>query len=158
LGSTKYNGCLAIEHEQVAVQGGAQAGFLNDTFQDLGTGPAQIFQVRGIFVAQNSMAYARGLTIQRIAGEGVRVNGGVVELLSSTVQNNTGNGITVKLNGNAYIRKGKSTITGDGGDGIDVVSHSTLHLGDTSVTGNHGVGILVKDLSLPSSIIPRLMW
>jgi hypothetical protein len=126
---------------------GAHAFFFNDTFQDLGTGPAQFVPAAGIFIGAGSEGFARGVIIQRVTGDGVKVNGGVLQLVSSTVQNNTGNGITVKLNGYAGIRNRNSTITGNGGDGIDVVSHSTLQLTSTSITGNHGVGILVKDLS-----------
>ena len=49
-----------------------------------------------------------------------------------------------------------STVTGNGGNGINVIGHSTLQLGfggngnggpGSSITNNSGAGIMVKDLS-----------
>jgi len=135
----------------VDVFNGARAFFINDVFQDLGTGG--LFGPTGIFVGGNSLASVRGVTIQRVTGDGVQVSGGAFLVVrDSVVQHNAGSGIFLNLDGTANIRH--STITGNTGDGIDVTGHSTISLGAvgaaadaSSITGNRGVGILVKDLS-----------
>jgi hypothetical protein len=127
---------------------GARAFFNGDTFQDLVTGAA------GIFVGGDGLARANAVTIQRVAGDGVDVSGGFLQISNSTVQNNTGKGIGINTNGTVVTVQ--TTITGNTGDGIDVVGHSTLRVGrfgdatGSSITANHGVGVLVKDLSFAS--------
>jgi Right handed beta helix region len=101
----------------------------------------------GIFLGQNSTVMADPITIQGIAGVGAEVDVSSFLLLrGSLVQNNT-IGITIYLNGT--VRLAHTTITGNSGDGIDDIDHSTLVFGGgpSSITANGGVGILVKDLS-----------
>jgi hypothetical protein len=101
----------------------------------------------GIFLGQNSTVMAEPITIQGIAGVGAEVDVSSFLLLrGSLVQNNT-LGISIYLNGT--VRLARTTITGNTGDGIDVIDHSTLVFGGapSSITANGGVGILVKDLS-----------
>lgn len=152
--------------DSVNVIRGAHASFSGDVFQD-NSGD-------GLFIGQNAFVLATGVTAQR-NGEGVRGQAGsTLLIINSTVQNNGGAGITVSLNGTADIRHmsitgnaaqgirvnrngtaivSQTTITGNAGDGIDVTDHSTLIAGaggeviGNSITGNQGVGILVKDLS-----------
>lgn len=122
---------------------GARASFQQDVFHDNNNGA-------GIFVGQDAFALAIGVTSQR-NGQGANVAGGFLQINSSTVQNNLGAGIVVRLGGK--VNMFASAVTGNGASGIRVVGHSTLQLGapsgtaGSSVTNNQGVGIQVMDLS-----------
>lgn len=108
----------------------------------------------GIFVGQNSTVTATNVTIQGITGTGAEVDvSSFFVIRGSLVQNNTV-GIQIYLNGT--VRLAHTTITGNTGDGIDAIDHSTLVLGGgpSSITGNGGVGILIKDLSFASFEAP----
>src|SRR5713101_6725310 len=144
---------------------GAHAYFNGDVFDSTG-GP-------GLFVGNGAYVLATGVTAQR-NDTGVSVFASTLQILNSTVQNNTlagilagvnstanighttitgnaGDGIQVTDDGTANVSQ--TTITGNGGDGIGVIDHSTLRLraarpiGGNSITGNLGAGILIKDLS-----------
>ncbi len=122
---------------------GARAFFQGDVFQNNNNGA-------GIFVGQNAFVLANGVTLQR-NGQGANVAGGFLQINNSTVQNNFGPGIVVRLNGTVNMIV--PTVTGNGGNGISVIGHSTLQIGSrigvigSSITNNAGAGILVKDLS-----------
>ena len=134
-GNTVQNGGV----DDVDFYLGSRATFNGDVIQNA-TGD-------GIFLGQNSTVSAVGVTIQGITGNGAEVDVNSFLLLrGSLVQHNTV-GILIYLNGTT--RLAGTTITGNTGDGIDVIDHSTVVLGGgpNSITGNGGVGILVKDVS-----------
>jgi hypothetical protein len=125
---------------------GAHASFHGDILRNNTNGA-------GIFVGQNGFVLAIGVTAKG-NGQGANVAGGFLQINNSTVQNNVGTGIVVRLNGT--VNMFTSTVTGNLGNGINVIGHSTLQLGfgrngnggpGSSVTNNSGAGILVKDLS-----------
>jgi parallel beta helix pectate lyase-like protein len=125
---------------------GARASFSGDVLQNNNNGA-------GIFVGQNAFVLTIGLTTQK-NGQGANVAGGFLQINNSTVQNNVGAGIVVRLGGT--VNMFTSTVTENGGIGINVTGHSTLQLGfggngnggpGSSVTHNTGSGIVVKDLS-----------
>jgi len=121
---------------------GARASFHGDVIQNNNGA--------GIFVGQNGFVLAIGLTTQR-NGQGANVAGGFLQINTSTVQNNLGAGIVVRLNGT--VNMFTSSVTGNGGNGINVFGHSTLQLGSgggtigSSITNNSGAGVVVRDLS-----------
>jgi Putative Ig domain len=125
---------------------GARASFNGDVLQNNTSGA-------GIFVGQNAFVLATSVTSQ-INGQGANVVGGFLQTNSSMVQNNSGDGIVVNLGGTANLFT--STVTGNLGNGISLVGHSTLQLGlagngtgapGSSLTNNSGAGILIMDLS-----------
>jgi len=126
----------------VDVSRGARASFSGDLIQNNNGS--------GIFVGQNGFVLAIGLTTQK-NGQGANVAGGFLQINSSTIQNNSGAGIAVRLNGT--VNMFASTVTGNGGNGVSVLSHSTLQLGSvggvigSSITNNVAAGVQVKDLS-----------
>jgi hypothetical protein len=127
----------------VDVFNGARASFHGDVLQNNNGA--------GIAVARNGFVLANGVTSQG-NGQGANVAGGFLQIISSAVQNNFGPGIVVRLNGT--VNMFTSTVTGNAGNGINVIGHSTLQLGfpgnggpGSSVMSNSGAGIMVKDLS-----------
>ncbi|HEV2521679.1 MAG TPA: right-handed parallel beta-helix repeat-containing protein [Candidatus Acidoferrales bacterium] len=123
---------------------GARASFQGDVLQNNNNGA-------GIFVGQHGFVLAIGVT-SKGNGQGANVAGGFLQINSSTVQNNFGLGIVVRLGGT--VNMFASTVAGNGGNGINVVGHSTFQLGfggnggpGSSITNNSGAGIMVKDLS-----------
>jgi hypothetical protein len=140
-GNTVQGGANGVD-----IVSGARASLNGDVLQNNVSGA-------GIFVGQNTLVQAIGVTTQSNE-QGASVGGGFLQINSSKVQNNGGDGIVVSLGGTANLST--STITGNRGNGISVVGHSTIQLGfagngnggpGSSVTNNSGVGILVKDLS-----------
>jgi hypothetical protein len=125
---------------------GARASLQGDVLQNNNNGA-------GIFVGQNAFAVAIGVTSQR-NGQGANVAGGFLQINNSTVQNNFGPGVVVRLNGT--VNMFTSSVTGNGGNGISVIGHSTLQLGSaggangSSITNKSAAGIVVKDLSFAS--------
>ena len=124
--------------------------FSGDMFQNNNGG--------GIVVSQNGFVVAIGVTLQK-NGQGATVAGGFLQINSSTVQNNVGTGVVVRLGGT--VNMFTSTVTGNGGNGINVTGHSTLQLGfpgtgnggpGSSVTNNSGAGVLVMDLSFANFV------
>src|SRR5258708_4905885 len=87
---------------------GARAFFQGDVLQNNNNGA-------GIFVGQNAFVLANGVTLQR-NGQGANVAGGFLQINNSTVQNNFGPGIVVRLNGTVNMIV--PTVTGNGGNGI----------------------------------------
>jgi hypothetical protein len=129
---------------------GAHASFSGDILQNNNGA--------GIVVSQNGFVMATGVTLQK-NGQGANAAGGFLQLNSSTVQNNFGSGIVVRLGGT--VNMFTSTVTGNGGNGINVTGHSTLQLGfpgignggpGSSVTNNSGAGILIMDLSFANFV------
>jgi hypothetical protein len=122
---------------------GARASFRGDVFQNNNNGA-------GIFVGQNGFVLALGVTTQR-NGQGANAAGGYLQINNSTVQNNSGAGIVVRLGGT--VNMFASSVTANGGNGINFIGHSTFQLGfagaakGSSITNNTGAGVLVKDLS-----------
>lgn len=108
----------------------------------------------GIFLGQNSTVMAEPITIQGITGVGAEVDVSSFLLLRGSLVKNNTIGISVYLNGTT--RLAHTTITGNSGDGIEDIDHSTLVFGGgpSSITGNGGVGILVKDLSFAAFETP----
>jgi hypothetical protein len=137
-GNTVQGGSDAVD-----VFRGARASFHGDVLQNNNNGA-------GIFVGQNAFVVAIGVTSQRNA-QGANVAGGFLQINNSTVQNNFGPGIVVRLNGT--VNMFTSNVTGNSGNGISVIGHSTLQLGSpvgvngSSITNNTAAGVLVKDLS-----------
>ncbi len=122
---------------------GAHASFQGDVLQNNNNGA-------GIFVGQGAFVLAIGVTTQT-NGLGANVAGGFLQINNSTFQNNVGPGIVVRLNGT--VNMFASTVTGNGANGVSILSHSTLQLGSvggvigSSITNNMGAGVQVKDLS-----------
>ena len=145
-GNTVQGGADGID-----VFGGARASFQGDVLQNNNNGA-------GIVVSQNGFVVAIGVTLQK-NGQGANVAGGFLQLNSSTVQNNLGSGIVVRLSGT--VNMFTSTVTENRGNGVNVIGHSTLQLGfpgtgdggpGSSVTNNSGAGILVMDLSFANFV------
>ena len=144
-GNTVQGGADGID-----VFGGARASFSGDMFQNNNGG--------GIVVSQNGLVVAIGVTLRK-NGQCANVAGGFLQLNSSTVQNNFGPGIVVRLGGT--VNMFTSTVTENGGNGVNVTGHSTLQLGfpgtgnggpGSSVTNNSGAGIVVMDLSFANFV------
>jgi hypothetical protein len=139
IGNTVQGGADGVD-----VFNGARASFHGDVLQNNNNGA-------GIAVGRNGFVLANGVTTQR-NGQGANVAGGFLQIISSTVLNNFGPGIVVRLGGT--VNMFTSTVTGNAGNGINVIGHSTLQLGfrgsggpGSSITTNTGAGIMVKDLS-----------
>jgi len=129
----------------IDVFNGARSSFHGDVFQNNNGA--------GIAVGRNGFVLANGVTSQK-NGQGANVAGGFLQMISTAIQNNFGPGIVVRLGGT--VNMFTSTVTGNAGNGINVIGHSTLQLGfggngnggpGSTITNNSGAGIMVKDLS-----------
>jgi hypothetical protein len=80
---------------------------------------------------------------------GIVVDGGAsLESYGAAITNNRQAGIDVSQH--AYLFLSSTTISGNG-NGIELVSHSSIHLlGGNTITGNRGFGVYLFDLSFAS--------
>jgi Right handed beta helix region len=122
VGSTVYFSANTVQGggaDDVDFYLGSRATFNGDVIQNA-TGD-------GIFLGQNSTVSALNITIQRIVGVGAEVDVSRFLLIKGSLVQNNNVGISVYLNGTT--RLAHTTITGNTGDGIDVINHSSLVLG-----------------------------
>jgi hypothetical protein len=77
---------------------------------------------------------------------GIVIDGGSsMEVLGATITGSQFGGI--EISEHAYLSLSATTITGNG-NGIELVRHSSMHLGGgNTITGNHGYGVFLFDLS-----------
>jgi len=132
------------------VQGASVAGiqFGSQSRGAFGANTIQNNGIYGLVLIESCSAFSfGGLVIHQNLASGIYVAESYFSSgWSDTIQQNGGDGIT--LDNNASLSLNNATITGNAGQGVAVLGHSSAEIGTNNVvTGNGYDGVLLRDLS-----------